>query len=362
MGTFRHDLKRRTIAGFYTAIPTERGKQGASLVNLVASRILARLRAEAGFISGESLCSELGMSRNAVWKHIGALRHAGYAIEAVSGRGYRLESLTGVPVAEEVLPLLETEWLGRPFIFLDCVDSTNLRARALAREGAVEGTVVVADSQTGGRGRMHRSWVSPAGVNLYCSIVLRPPVASYRVPEIPLVAAVALHEAFSAECAGLDAAIKWPNDIVVRGRKLCGILCEMESEPDFTHFVVVGFGVNVNLDPVPDELREIATSMVIETGRQLSRATLLASVFNRFERLYREWCLREDLGFLVPALEAHAWLKGRELRIEQFNRVLCGTEAGLSPQGHLLLRTPDGTILPVSSGEAHLLPVNHEIC
>lgn len=300
------------------------------------------------------------MSRSAVWKHIGGLRKAGYTIEALSGKGYRLESLTGDPVAEEVTPLLDTASFGRSLIWLEQIDSTNLRARSLAREGAAEGTVVVSDTQTGGRGRMRRAWISPPGVNIYCSVVLRPPVASFRVPEIPLVAAVAIHEAIMAEVPGIDLCIKWPNDILAGGRKLCGILCEMESEPDCTHFVVVGFGLNVNLDPVPAELEGIATSVVLETGRRVSRARLLAAVLNRFERLYQEWSRERDLGFLLPRLEAHAWLRGRELQIEQFDRVLTGTEAGLSPQGHLLLRTADGAIVPVISGEAHLRPLNHQ--
>ncbi|MBN1928060.1 MAG: biotin--[acetyl-CoA-carboxylase] ligase [Chlorobiaceae bacterium] len=329
-------------------------------MNPAASNILQRLIGEGGFVSGQTLCAELGMSRSAVWKHVAALRSAGYAIEAVSGRGYRLERLTGAPVAGEVSPLLETASFGRTFIELESVDSTNIRALALAREGAVEGTVVVADSQTGGRGRMRRAWVSPPGVNLYCSIVLRPPLPSFRVPEIPLLAAAAIHEAASQEYPELKLFIKWPNDILAGGRKVCGILCEMESEPDCAHFVVVGFGLNVNLDPVPEELQGIATSLCIETGRKLSRARLLAAMLNRFERLYHEWLEREDLGFILPKLEAHAWLKGRELQIEQFSRVLVGTGAGLSPQGHLLLRCEDGSVIPVTSGEAHLRPVNQQ--
>jgi BirA family transcriptional regulator, biotin operon repressor / biotin---[acetyl-CoA-carboxylase] ligase len=329
-------------------------------MNPVTATILRRLADDGGFVSGGDLCAELRITRSAVWKHIAALRKSGYAIEAASGRGYRLERLTGDPVQEEVAMLLETASFGRQFSYLESTDSTNLRARAMARDGAAEGAVVVADSQTGGRGRMRRAWISPPGVNLYCSIVLRPPVPSVRVPEIPLVAAAAIHDAVTQECPGLSAFIKWPNDIIVAGRKLCGILCEMESEPDCTHFVVVGFGVNVNLDPAPEELQEIATSIAIETGEPISRARLLAAILNRFERLYRKWLEADDLAFLLPQLEAHAWLKGRELKIEQFNQVLTGTEAGLSPQGHLLLRAADGSITSVTSGEAHLLPVNHE--
>ncbi|NTU67789.1 MAG: biotin--[acetyl-CoA-carboxylase] ligase [Chlorobiaceae bacterium] len=329
-------------------------------MNPVTSRILHRLVSQDGFVSGGDLCRDLGITRSAIWKHVAHLREAGYAIDAVSGRGYRLAGLTGAPVAEEVGPLLETHAFGRSFVYLETADSTNLHARALAREGAAEGTTVVADSQSGGRGRMRRAWVSPPGVNLYCSIVLRPPVPTVRVPEIPLVAAAAIHEALESECPSLCPVIKWPNDILCEGRKLCGILCEMESEPDFTHFVVVGFGVNVNLDPIPEELRDIATSLCREGGTALSRARILATVLNRFERLYTDWLIHPDLGFLLPRLEKHAWLQGRAVRIEQFDRLITGTVAGLSPQGHLLLRGDDGTVTAVSSGEAHLQPINDQ--
>ncbi|MCE1273212.1 MAG: biotin--[acetyl-CoA-carboxylase] ligase [Chlorobiales bacterium] len=296
----------------------------------VTSKILHTLVSENGFVSGGRLCRELQMTRSAIWKHVSQLREAGYDVEAVSGRGYRLAGLTGAPVAEEVQPFLATESFGRQFVHLATTDSTNLHARSLAREGAPEGTVVVAESQTGGRGRMRRPWVSPSGVNLYVSIVLRPPLPSIRVPEIPLVAAAAIHAALVEVCPALRAFIKWPNDILAGGRKLCGILCEMESEPDCTHFVVVGFGVNVNL----------------------------AAVLNRFERLYTEWLAGEDLGFLLPVLERNAWLQGRDVRIEQFNRILSGTVTGLSPQGHLLLRDADGSVIAVNSGEAHLQSIN----
>jgi len=326
----------------------------------VTSRIFHTLAGEAGFVSGGRLCRELQITRAAVWKHICQLREAGYEIEAVSGRGYRLAGLTGAPVAEEVHPLLETDSFGRRLVYLDTTASTNLHARGLARDGAAEGTVVVADHQTGGRGRMRRAWVSPQGVNLYVSLVLRPSLPAVRLPEIPLVAAVAIREALELECPGLGAFIKWPNDILSRAGKLCGILCEMESEPDFTHFVVVGFGVNVNLDPVPEELRGIATSIAIETGATHSRARILASVLNRFERLYGEWLQGEDLRFVLPALERHSWLQGREVRVEQFDRVLSGTVAGLSPQGHLLLKGADGAVIPVTSGEAHLQSINDQ--
>lgn len=329
-------------------------------MNPVTGKILHRLLNHHGFVSGGELCQELQITRSAIWKHVSLLRKAGYRVEAVSGLGYRLDGLTGAPVAEEVVPLLDTEQFGRSFVFLETTDSTNLHARALARSGAVEGCVVVADHQTGGRGRMRRTWVSPSGVNLYASVVLRPPVSPVRVPEIPLVAAAAIHGALEVACPLLAPVIKWPNDILSGSRKLCGILCEMEAEPDCTHFVVVGFGVNVNLDPVPEELRGVATSLCIETGAPHSRARILATVLNRFERLYTEWLDRPDLGFLLPTLQRHSWLQGKAVRIEQFERILTGTVTGLSAEGHLLLRSEDGTVTPVNSGEAHLQSINDQ--
>lgn len=329
-------------------------------MNPVTASILNTLVIRTGFVSGGELCRGLGITRSAVWKHVARLREAGYAIEAVSGRGYRLAGLTGDPVPEEVAPFLATERFGRQFTYVESAGSTNLLARAAARDGAPEGSVVVADSQTGGRGRMGRAWSSPPGVNLYASVVLRPPVPPVRVPEIPLVAAAAIHAALSRECPSLQVAIKWPNDLLCGGRKLCGILCEMESEPDCTHFVVVGFGLNVNLDALPEELQGIATSIALESGARSSRACLLAAVLNRFEGMYADWLAADDLAPFLPLLERHAWLQGKAVRIEQYGRTLSGTVAGLSPQGHLLLMGEEGAVTAVNSGEAHLGSVNDQ--
>lgn len=329
-------------------------------MNPVTGTILQRLASDGGFVSGAQLCHELQMTRSAVWKHIVHLRQLGYGVEAVTGRGYRLALLPGLPLAAEVDPFLGTKIFGRHLVFLESTDSTNLFARARAREGCPEGSVFVADFQSGGRGRMNRRWVSPPGVNLYCSLVLRPAVAPMRVPEITLIAAVAVHKALLAGFPGLEPVIKWPNDILVQGRKLCGILCEMESEPDVASVVVVGFGLNVNLDPLPEELCGTATSILLETGAPASRARLLAEILNQFERLYDEWHAEEDLGFVLPWLERHSWLHGKEVAIEQFRKTLSGRVTGLSREGHLLLQGADGTVSAVSSGEAHLRHINNE--
>jgi len=334
---------------------------GNEPMNPVTGTILQRLASDGAFVSGAQLCQELQMTRSAVWKHIVLLRELGYEIEAVTGLGYRLAALRGIPNAAEVDPLLTTRRFGRHLVFLKSTDSTNLFARAHARQGGQEGAVVIADSQSGGRGRMNRTWVSPPGVNLYCSLVLRPAVPSMRVPEIPLLAAAAIHKALINSLPDFQPLIKWPNDILVRGRKVCGILCEMESEPDMAHFVVVGFGINVNLDPLPEELGGTATSILLETGIPASRARLLAEILNQFERLYDEWFTEEDLGFLLPWFERYSWLNGKEVTIEQFQKTISGRVTGLSREGQLMLQRDDGTVIAVSSGEAHLRNIHNKI-
>jgi len=321
-------------------------------MNQQTADILQRLRASDGFLSGGELCREFGMTRSAVWKHISQLRGRGYTIEAVTGRGYRLGKSPDIPVAAEVSPLLSTSRFGRSLVFEETTDSTNRQAKMLARQGAAEGCVVVADRQTGGRGRMRREWVSPGGTNLYVSVILRPAVSPVRLPQIPLLAAAAIHQALAGFGGGFDTHIKWPNDIVAGGRKLCGVLCEMESEPDMAHFVIVGIGLNVNFRHIPDGLRDVATSMAICSGREYSRSAVLAAILNRFEPLYDEWLRSGDLGPLLPYLEEHAWLTGREVTVDRYSGSLTGRVTGLGGDGELLLRDADGRLHRVTSGEA----------
>lgn len=323
-------------------------------MNDVAAQILIRLTTAAEFLSGEALCREFRITRSAVWKHICLLRSEGYHIDAVTGRGYRLSSLTGRPVEAEVRPFLTSRRFGRGIAYHPVTTSTNILAKALAVDGSLEGSVVVADSQTGGRGRMGRTWVSPPGSNLYFSLILRPGVPSVRVPQLTLLVAAAIHQALCKLSSDLAAMIKWPNDILARGKKLCGVLCEMQSEPEFTHFVVVGIGINVNQSEFPAELQQSATSLFLEQGELFSRPELLASVLNHFEPLYDEWLLEEDLSFILPYLETYSLLQSEEVTIDQVKRSLSGTVRGISSTGELKLESAAGETILVSSGEAHL--------
>ena len=222
--------------------------------------------AEAGdeFVSGEAISGKLGLTRAAVWKHVNALRAAGYRIEAVPARGYRLAEVPDRLTALELRPLLNTHDLGRELHCYEELGSTNDRAKELAEEGAEHGEIVVAEAQTAGRGRRGREWVSPPRRNLYFSVILRPELPPSRAAELTLVASIAVCDA--ARQAGVDAGIKWPNDLLASGKKLAGILTELATEPDRVHWVVVGVGVNVNSRPedFPEELRDEATSLLIE--------------------------------------------------------------------------------------------------
>ncbi|MEI6848262.1 MAG: biotin--[acetyl-CoA-carboxylase] ligase [Chlorobiaceae bacterium] len=323
-------------------------------MNNVSSQILARLLIAKDFLSGEELCREFGITRSAVWKHICLLRSEGYSINSATNRGYRLIGLTGRAVYVEVKPFLETLRFGRNFFYFPITNSTNLQAKMLADKGAIEGTVVVADAQTGGRGRMGRAWVSPSGSNLYFSLILRPEVPSIRVPQLTLLVAVAIHQALTVIAYPLLPMIKWPNDIFANGKKLCGVLCEMYSEPDLTHFVVVGIGINVNHSLLPTELHASATSLYLETGRLFSRPELLATVLNHFELLYQTWLLKEDLRFVLPYIEKYSLLKSKFVSVEQCNRCLRGTVTGIAKGGELKLESADGQIVFVSSGEVRI--------
>ncbi|HOM58880.1 MAG TPA: biotin--[acetyl-CoA-carboxylase] ligase [Kiritimatiellia bacterium] len=321
----------------------------------VADQIVTLLRETAGGeVSSRLLCERLGITRAAVWKQIEALRAAGYVIEACTRRGYRLVAAPDRPSAAEVLPLLSTRWLGRDLRYLAETGSTNRDVAALAQAGAEQGVAVVADRQNAGRGRMTRVWFSPPDVNLYFSLLLRPPVEPGRAASLPLVVGLAVAEAIERLAPACVPKIKWPNDILGDGRKLCGVLCEMQAEADCVRHIIPGVGVNVNLTQamLPAELRGRATSLRMIAGQTFSRAAVLAAILNALEPLYDQWCA-EGLEPLLPRLAQRDALYGREIRLEQGGRMLAGRADGIQPDGALRLVTAQGA-MPVYSGEAHI--------
>ncbi len=312
--------------------------------------------AEAGdeFVSGEAISDKLGLSRAAVWKHVNALRGQGYRIDAVPARGYRLREIPDRLTALELRPLLPTHDLGQVLHCHEELASTNDLARVLADEGAAHGEVVIAERQTAGRGRRGRVWLSPPRRNLYLSVVLRPDLPPQRASELTLVASVALCDVIRE--AGVEAGIKWPNDLLAGDRKVAGILTEMAAEPDAVQWVVLGVGVNLNARPedFPDDLRARATSLAIERGQPVPRALFAAALLARLE----EWIDRHaDEGF-GPV--RRAWVErsvtlGRRVEAEVEGRLVEGVADDLDASGALLVRTAGG-VVRVVAGDVQILP------
>ena len=327
-------------------------------MNETTGRVLQLLKGGGDFLSGEEIGRRLGVSRSAVWKHVRELKRAGYGIVSVPKKGYGLRAVANVPRAAEVVPHLKTSTLGRRIEYHDTVDSTNRAAGELARQGAGEGAVVVADSQTAGRGRMGRRWESPAGENLYFSVLLTPNVEPARVPQLALVAAVAVHEGLAECCPEITAQIKWPNDILVGGRKVAGILCEASLEADRVHRVILGIGINVNGTSVPRALRATATMLRLAGGREVSRPALLGAVINHLEARYEGWLRDGSLAGLLAYFERYSALNGRPVAAENLSGAVRGTARGIVPTGELVIETADGALLHLLAGDVHLLPLN----
>jgi BirA family biotin operon repressor/biotin-[acetyl-CoA-carboxylase] ligase len=309
------------------------------------------------WVSSSSLTSKLDVSRMAVFKHVQRLRALGYAIEASPRLGYRMTARTDRPIEQEVVPRLHTQVVGSEYQYVDSIASTNNFLRR-HHENFLDGATLVADRQTAGRGRLHRQWHSPAGTNLYFSVLLRPAVTPALAPQLSLVVASAVLASVHEEgCA--DAVVKWPNDILWQGRKLVGILCELEAETDAIHAVVLGVGMNVNMTRFPGAIRDTAGSLRQAVGHAVSRPVLLARILNRLDTAYAQW-LREGLEPAAEFLNSHSALAGRDVYVERPTDTVQGCVDRITGEGHLRLRTPDGRVAEVASGEVQLCrPTEH---
>lgn len=325
-------------------------------MTITSSAILRLFRDQSGYVSGETISRELRVSRTAVWKQINALRKLGYVIQAVPSRGYYLKSVPDMLTVEEVAAHLDTVVIGRRIVCHTGTVSTNGDAFRLAEQGAVEGTVVLADTQSHGKGRMGRVWASPAGVNLYCSVVLRPGGVPNEAPQLTFLSAVAVARAIEQVC-GLRPEIKWPNDVLIEGKKIAGLLNEMSAETDGINFVILGIGVNLNMttEQFPDDLRHPATSLLLETGRLVGRATFAASMLNELDRLYADYAAY-GFGPVREEWQCRCNAYGRGLEISDGGSVCCrGTFAGIDDSGALLVRGEDGTTNRILSGDVRIL-------
>jgi len=311
---------------------------------------------EAGesFLSGQYLAELIGCSRTAVWKQMEELRKEGFTLEAVRNRGYRIVKTPERITADEIRLGLITNFIGKNIHYEDSVDSTQKIAHYLSNEGVPEGTVVIAEEQRSGKGRMNRSWHSPKYSGIWMSLILRPNIPLTKAPQLTLLTAVAIVQAIE-EVTDLEPVIKWPNDILLNGKKITGILTELQAEADKIHSVIIGVGINVNQEKqdFPAELHGIASSLAIENGRPISRAEIIKSIFKHFEKLY---LLYLEQGFFPIKLlwEGYAISIGKTLRARTLTDVIEGKALGITDDGVLKLEDKSGFIHHIYSADIEI--------
>lgn len=313
------------------------------------SEILEALRETDGYVSGQDLCNKFGVSRTAVWKAIKQLKEAGYEIEAVPNKGYHIVSAPDLMNKVELESIRNTTWAGQEIYYYDVTDSTNIRAKELAEEGHPGGTLVVADRQEAGRGRRGRSWDSPPGTGIFMSLLLKPEMNPNHASMLTLVAAMAVARAIS-KCAGTEALIKWPNDIVIGGKKICGILTEMSAQFDFINHIVIGIGINVHNEHFPEEIAETAGSILLQTGKRIRRAELIEQILEQFEHYYAIFMETEDLSGLVKEYNSILVNMNKSVRVLDPKEPFEGKAMGITKKGELIVDTWESRKM-VSSGE-----------
>ena len=321
-------------------------------------RVAAGAPESEAYVSGQELCEQFGVSRTAVWKAIGQLKKEGYVIEAVQNRGYRLLDQTEeVYNQADIQSRLKTKWVAHPLLFFDSIDSTNIRAKLEAEQGAESGLLVVSDMQSAGRGRRGRGWESPAGINIYYTLMLKPDFSSDCAPMLTLVMALAVAKGIrqtlrrDSEEAAAKVGIKWPNDLVLSGRKVCGILTEALPEPEGSLWVIVGIGINVcqrREDFLP-ELRETATSLSMIAGAEIDRAALETALLEELESLRRE--LPQETAERRQEYSAACLNLGRRVRVLRPDGERSALAVSLTPDYGLAVRYDDGTEEVLRSGE-----------
>lgn len=315
----------------------------------IKEQILLLLSNTEEFVSGEELSERFQVSRTAVWKNINALREAGYEIESVTNRGYRLISRPDLITEEELHSTLHTGFTAKKIYFLPCVDSTNKEAKRQALVNAPNGSLFIAEEQQSGKGRLGRNWSSPAGTGLWFTLLLRPQSIPQQVTLLTLLAGLAVSKAIRAQ-TGCDAKIKWPNDVVIGSKKVCGILTEMAAEMERINYVIIGIGINVNQKEFPEELRVKATSLLLESGKPFRRTALLQEVLTNFETLLSQ-LKSSGPDALLEDYKKQCISLNRTVGFTRNGQPATGTAIDISREGELIVRCENGETVPVFSGE-----------
>ena len=314
------------------------------------TEILKALKNSDTYLSGEQLSQKFGVSRTAIWKYIKQLREEGYEIESVTRRGYRLLQTADRITASEILSRNQASWVGKSIEYFEVTDSTNQRIYDFAEKGREEGLLAVAEEQTGGKGSRGRSWVSPPGTGIWMSLLLRPKVEPQKASMVTIVAALAMTKAME-KITGMEIRIKWPNDVVLNGKKVCGILTEMSAELEEIHYIIVGIGINANTESFPEDIQDRATSIYLESGKKVERAAFIAEFCVQFEQYYERFLEMGNLAFLKEEYESYLINIGREVKIIKKKEERVRKALGINELGELIVAKSDGTTEIIFSGE-----------
>lgn len=315
---------------------------------IMKSGIIKTLR-EAGdsFVSGQALCERAGVTRQAVWKNIAQLKDIGFIIDSVPNKGYKLIASPDILYPADIESRLPDGSICKKIESFKVTDSTNIRAKQLAEFGEEEGTLIIAEKQTAGKGRRGRQWDSEPGTGIYMSMILRPKIDPVSVPGITLVTALATVKAINETC-NTEPLIKWPNDIVLGGKKICGILTEMSSEMNFINYVVTGTGINANNESFHKEIEQTATSIYMQTGKKVDRTQLVACTVKYFSSYYRKFTEAKSVAPFIDEYNSVLANRDKEVKIlygmaEDAEKTETGIARGINKDGALIVDTKNGT-------------------
>jgi BirA family biotin operon repressor/biotin-[acetyl-CoA-carboxylase] ligase len=321
-------------------------------VNEKRKQLLSILLKNKGkYVSGEEISQRLQISRTAIWKHVHELKKDGYQIEGLRKQGYRLLEASESLQPSSLTPFLQSTWLGHQIHLFEETASTQLEAHQLARLQAPSGTIVLAEQQTQGKGRLGRPWFSPKGSGIWMSMIIRPQIPLSHVPQLTLLTAVAVLKAVH-KATGVKLGIKWPNDLLFEARKVAGILTEVNAEPDLVHYVIIGIGMNANQeekDFTPD-IQHIATSLRLAAGKKVSRKALILHILEEWESLYELW-LEHGFTIIKTLWESHSVSLGRFVTARTVNGELAGFARGITDEGVLLLEDEQGQVHKIYSAD-----------
>jgi BirA family transcriptional regulator, biotin operon repressor / biotin---[acetyl-CoA-carboxylase] ligase len=326
-----------------TSLPGTTDRRLASLLTLFADNATIA-------ISGSRIAKEIGVSSSTVWRWVERLREAGVRVKGKPNTGYFLQQVPDILTPDMLRQRLKGSMFAKRIHHFFRTDSTNRVAMELGYAGEPEGAVILAEEQTAGHGRAGRSWHSERAAGIYVTLLLRPKISPVQAPLLTMMAGLSAHAAIQAQ-TGLQPDVKWPNDLILNGQKVGGLLTEMHAEPTLVRFVIVGIGINMNQETFPSELNRVATSLRVETGKNQSRLELLVRLLREFETDYNRF-LREGSSSVTERFtQVSSYALGKKVRVTNGNEIYVGVTAGLRPEGLLQVQREDGAVVTVFAGD-----------